>query len=342
MARVRFKTLKTIRVILANTEVAVKGNLAVVDTADGLAYSAATPTTTQFPIGRFAEALTGDGVATVLIGLFEETTCHAWVNDTAPNNVTIANLWGSVYIKNGTTVSTSDGGGTRSVAGRVIAIENGLIYVQAGLAVTGPSGEGASYSSGVADKAALSALVAAVRYDGLLVMVRADGSMWRFVAASTATEDEGQELVIQPDAGTGRWLAADKYKVLKLPIAYTTTDGEAILTVPAGFALRIAAMPFWEITTDFTGGASSAIGVSTSITGYETGGDILGGATGDVAATLVAGIAAGTQGGELDDNVGLHDLVFVAADELQFDRITSAFTAGAGFVRLPVAIATVA
>lgn len=339
--RVRFKTYKTIKVILASAEVAVKGNLAAIDTADGLAYDCSSASTTLLPIGRFAEALTGDGTLTVLIDLFEETICHAWANDTGPNNVTIANLWSSVYIKDQTTVSTSSGSSTRSVAGRVIAIENSLIYVQAGLAVTGPSGLGASFSSGVATKAALSAIVAASRFDGMLTMVRADGSMWRFVAASTADEDEGQELVITPDAGSGRWVAADKFKVLKLPIIYTMSDGDAILTVPADVVLRLAAFPYWEVTTGFTGGSSSAIGVSTSVTGYETGGDILGGASGDVAATLVAGIAAGTQGGELDDNVGLQALALVEADELQFDAITSAFTAGAGFACIPVAIATV-
>jgi hypothetical protein len=339
--RVRYKTYKTIKVILATSEVAVRGNLAAIDTTDGLVYDASSASTTLMPIGRFAEAKTGDGTATVLIDLFEETIAHAWVNDTAPNNVTIANLWGSVYIKDQTTVSTSSGGSTRSVAGRVIAIENSLIYVQAGLAVTGPSGLGASFSSGVATKAALSALVAAGRFDGMQVMVRVDGSMWRFVAASTAGEDEGQELVIEPDAGSGRWLAADKFKVLKLPVDYSMSDGDAILTVPADMVLRLAALPFWEVETGFTGGSSSAIGVSTSITGYVTGGDILGGASGDVAATLVAGVAAGTLGGELDDHVGLQALALVAADELQFDAITSAFTVGAGYACVPVAIATV-
>lgn len=339
--RVRYKTFKTLRVILATGQVAVKGNLAVVKLSDGLAYAVSAVATDQMPIGRFAEAATGDGTLTVLIDLFEETIAHAWNNDSAPNNVTIANLWGEVYIKDGTTVSTSSGGSTRSKAGRVIAIENSLIYVQAGLAVTGPSGLGASFSSGVATKAALKAIVAASRFDGMLVMVRADGSMWRFVAASTATADVAEELVIQPDAGTGRWVTADKCKVLRIPISYEDTDGEAILTVPAGLVLRLAAMPYWDIDTGFTGGTASAIGISTSITGYTTAGDLLGGASGDVTATLgTAGVKAGTLGGELDDHVGFQALAFVEGDEIQFDRIVSAFTAGAGYACIPVAIAT--
>jgi len=340
--RARYKTFKTIQVILATSEVAVKGNLAAIDTSDGLAYSCATESTTLMPIGRFAEALTGDGSATVLIDLFDEVSAHAFVNDTAPNNVSIANLWSEVYIKNQTTVSTSSNSNARSKAGRVIAIENSLIYIQAGFAVTGPSGLGANWSSGVADKAALSAIVAAARFTGMEVLVQADGSKWRFDASSSAGEDEGQELVIAPDAGTGRWIANDKFKILKLPIAYDTSDGDAILTVPADMVLRLAAFPYWEVTTGFTGGSSSAIGVSTSVTGYETGGDLLGGASGDVTATLgTAGIKAGTLGGELDDHVGLQALALVEDDEIQFDAITSAFTAGAGFACIPVAIATV-
>lgn len=340
--RIRNRTYKTIKKILATNETAVKGRHAAIDTSDGLVYDCDTASTTLIPIGRFAESLAlGDGTTEVLIDLYDEFSMHNWANDTAPNNVVAANLFGSVYIKDSQTVSTSDGGGTRSVAGRAIAIDGSTIYVQAGAAVTGPSGLGASFSSGVATKAALSAIVAASRFDGMQVMVRADSSLWRFVAASTASEDEGQELVIAPDAGTGRWVTADKFKILKLPVDYTMADGDAILTVPADMVLRLAAFPFWEVTTGFTGGSSSAIGISTSISGYDTKGDILGGASGDVAATLVAGIAAGTLGGELDDNVGFQALAFEAADELQFDRITSVFTAGAGYVCVPVAIVAV-
>ena len=60
--RVREKPLKTLKVILASGQVAVKGNHAVVDTPDGLAYALSSVSTTQKPIGRFAENLTGDGV----------------------------------------------------------------------------------------------------------------------------------------------------------------------------------------------------------------------------------------------------------------------------------------
>lgn len=191
----------------------------------------------------------------------------------------------------------------------------------------------------VADKAALKAVAAADRSDGMLALVQADNSLWAFNSTSTAAEDTADELVQAPAAGTGRWLRADKSFIMKIPISFANTDGEAIETIPAGFALRLAGFPYWKVTTGWTGGTSSAIGISTNISGYETGGDLLGGAGGDVAATLnplVAGDIAGTLGGELDDNVGFQALMLVEASEIQFDRIVDAFTAGAGFACIPV------
>jgi hypothetical protein len=197
-------------------------------------------------------------------------------------------------------------------------------------------------SSTVATIAALKAIAAANRYEGQTVLVQANGSLWRFSATSTLTTDEAEALAVEPTAGTGCWLRVDKTFVAKLPIAYTTADGAAILTVPAGFCLRMIGFPWWEVTTGFTGGTDSAIGVSTNLTGYETKGDILGGATGELTATLgTDGIKLGTIGGELDDIAGMHAMLFPAASEFQFDRIASVYEAGAGFVCVPVAQVTV-
>jgi hypothetical protein len=337
--RTHRKTIKRLRVTLASGEVAVRGQRAHANTANGTVYADHGTITTLIPIGYFTEDVTGDGTITTLVDLFEEISLDGWDNDDAPNNVEAADRFTEVYLKDETTVSTLST--NRSAAGRVFEIgEDGRVYLQQGLAVAGPTGAsvGASQNSGVADKAALSAIAAASRFDGMLVMVRADGSLWRFDAAGTATEDEGQELVIAPDAGTGRWLAADKHKTLKLPFSFADADGHALLTVPAGFVLRLAGFPFWDITTSFSGGSSSAIGVSTDVTGYTTEGDLLGGATGDVEAALTAGVRAGTLGGELDDHVGFQALALIEGDVIEYDEITSAFTAGAGFVCIPVAI----
>lgn len=337
--RTHHLTTKSLRVTLASGQVAVRGNRAHGNTADGLAYATPSTITTLIALGYFTEDLTGDGTTTTVIDLFEEVRIDGWDNDDAPNAVEASDVFNEVYLKDATTVSTLST--SRSKAGRVLMIgDDGRVYTQQGLAVSGPTGAamGATETGGVADKTALKAIAAASRHDGMLVMVRADGSLWRFVADSTLTSDAAEELAIEPTAGSGCWLAADKHKTLKLPIGFGTADGAAILTVPAGFVLRLAGFPFWEVTTSFTGGSSSAIGLSTSVTGYVDKGDILGGVAGNVAAALTAGVRAGTLGAELDDHVGFQALALIEDDEIQFDRITSVFDAGAGFACIPVAI----
>lgn len=334
---------------LASGTVAFQGHTACLDLATGLVRPAVAGVATLLAIGTFAQisdpdGITGDGTKKVVVQFPDEVAAVWRDNDDAPNDVQASDIGNPCYLKDGTTVTMTSGG--NSTAGRVLQLDDYKgVLVQFGIANTGPtgaSGAGLATGGGVADKDALSAIAAASRYDGMLVLVRADGSIWRFVAASTADEDEAQELVIEPDAGTGRWLAADKAKVLKLPISSDTADGDPILTVPAGFALRLTGLPFWQVTTGFTGGTASAIGASTSVTGYTDKGDILGGAAGDVTATLgTAGVKAGTLGAELDDHAGFQALALVEGDEIQFDRITSAFDAGEGFVCVPVAIATV-
>ena len=339
--RPKQRTIKRLRVTLANGEVAVRGQRAHGNTADGLVYATPAAITTLIPIGYFTEDVTGDGVATTLVDLFDEVLTDGWNNDSGPNDVQAGDIFKEVFLKDETTVSTSDAAGTRSKAGRVMFLEDGRVYLQQGLAVAGPTGAsvGSAQGSGVADKAALAAIVAASRFDGMLVLVRADGSLFRFDSASAAAEDEGQELVVAPDAGTGRWLRADKSAILKLPVDFSMADGAAIFTVPTGFVLRLTGLPFWEVGTAWTGGASSTIGIASSVAGYTVAGDILGGAAGDAAAGLTAGIKPGTVGAALDTEAERQAFLLQAADTLTYEEITSAFTAGAGSVCLPVAIA---
>ncbi|MFA5053420.1 MAG: capsid cement protein, partial [Parcubacteria group bacterium] len=137
-------------------------------------------------------------------------------------------------------------------------------------------------ASTVATRTALKSLAAADRYNGQLVLVQEDGSLWRFNSTSTQVEDTADELVQTPGAGTGRWVRADKAFVMKVPCSKDSTDALAIETIPAGMTLKLTAHPWWEVTTGFTGGSSSAIGISTSLTGYDTKGDLLGGASGEL------------------------------------------------------------
>jgi hypothetical protein len=120
---------------------------------------------------------------------------------------------------------------------------------------------------------------------------------------------------------------------LKLAIAFGTADAAVLCTIPTGLNLQILSA-YWEVTTSFTGGSSSAIGVSSDATDYSTKGDILGGATGDVLATLVS-TGVKYKGGTIGAKFGTNGIVVVPAGKvIRFDRITSVFTAGAGFVHI--------
>lgn len=166
----------------------------------------------------------------------------------------------------------------------------------------------------------------------------ADGSQWVYSLASTLDGDD--VLVVQPTgsalrpAPAGRWLRAAGPTTLMLPISSGTPDATILLTIPAGCLLRPKEFS-WRVAADFTGGASSAIGVSSSNkAGYTTKGDLLGGAAGDVAGTLVAssGLSApGTIGAQWG-TIALRRPFWKPTETFRFDRITSAFASGSGFV----------
>lgn len=184
--------------------------------------------------------------------------------------------------------------------------------------------------SSVATLAALKAIPAKKRHEGLVKLVEVDNSLWRFHSSSSLTNDNA--LVAAPDSGSGRWLLCPGTVTMRLPITYATADATALLTLQAGQEMFVRQL-YWEVSTNFTGGSSSAIGVSSNKTAFTTKGDLLGGATGDVAATLLAASspAVGTVGAGADTVAKLRK-IFVATDTVRFDRITSAFTAGAGNV----------
>jgi hypothetical protein len=157
------------------------------------------------------------------------------------------------------------------------------------------------------------------------IVALADGSRWRFRPASTATGDD--ILVVAPTAGTGRWCRAEGFADLALPFTYATADGATLLTLPAGCRIFVQ-RGYWEITVAMAGGSSSAIGLA-GPSPHNTAGDLLGGAAGDVEATLTAGTKLGTIGA--DQAVGIH---LAPTNTVTFERITSAFTSGSGNAHL--------
>lgn len=123
---------------------------------------------------------------------------------------------------------------------------------------------------------------------------------------------------------------------LRLAISFANADGDVLYTVPAGVTLGMFMAGAWEVTAAFTGGTSSAIGISSNASGYTTKGDVHGGATGDVLATLTAGFKRGTAGAKVSAAPSM--VALPGGSTIKFDRITSAFTAGAGYVHLPFVV----
>jgi len=168
-----------------------------------------------------------------------------------------------------------------------------------------------------------------------------NGRLFAWHPTSTVTADD--QLVIIPDdrniavdtalsaSLAGRWLAVPGQMVdLALACAYTTADAATLYTMPTGANMRLVP-GYWEVTTGFTGGSSSAIGLSSDQTGHTTKGDLLGGSGGDVTATLgsVADYIEGTIGADIAAGV-----ILKAGKLVRFDRITSTFTTGAGYAHV--------
>ncbi|HNX51733.1 MAG TPA: hypothetical protein PKL08_16310 [Thermoanaerobaculaceae bacterium] len=185
----------------------------------------------------------------------------------------------------------------------------------------------------VANHTALRATPTKRAKNGMLALVMTDNSVWQFNDTSVLTDDG--LLVVRPsDGGTGAWLRVPGGAKISIPITFATADAAALLTLQAGQELLLQEI-FWEVTADWTGGASSTIGVSSNKASYNTKGDLLGGAAGSLAAALTA---AGTPNfgtiGAGYDTLAKRRIIFKVGDVIRHDRITSAFTAGTGRVIL--------
>lgn len=318
--------------LLHNGDQANQGEAAGLDTATADVRPMGSSATQLF-LGWFVETMTGDGTKKVRVQLPEEVEAEFWSNDSNPNDVAADDIGSEVYAKDAKTVSTLATG--RSKAGIVLDFDsdNNRVLVYGGVKHSGATGAGGVAHS-VADRTALAAIAAASRYDGMVVTVRSDHSQWQFDASASFTSDEQQQIGVTPGAGSGRWVRMHLTK-LKLAVDHTLADAAVLCTVPAGFALRLTGMPFWDVVTGFTGGTNAAIGVSASAIA-STKGDLLGGAAGELTAVLgTAGIKAGTIGPKIDTLVELQAFFLKAADFVRFDKIADTYAAGAGFVVIP-------
>lgn len=187
----------------------------------------------------------------------------------------------------------------------------------------------------LADTTALAALGADDQAGAVMV-----GGVPYYFDATRTDNDSTQQLVVRPgniaSNVAGRWVAAVRSFILQLTATYQTADGAVLYTVPAGITgLLLQPRPFWKNTVAWTGGTSSAIGISSGNAAYNTAGDLQGGATGDLTAALGTGVKAGTLGTKF----GSSGVVLLGpGDTILFNRIASVFTAGAGKLLVPVVL----
>jgi hypothetical protein len=156
------------------------------------------------------------------------------------------------------------------------------------------------------------------------VLQTTDGRHWVYRKASALTADD--IFVVKPAVGAGRFVLAPGF-TSRIPLAcsFETADAAILATAPTDFRGRVLRGDWGTPTTSFTGGSSSAIGLSSSRTGHTTKGDLHGAAGGNVAAALTTGgFRQGTLGATIAAGTFLE-----GGETVRFDRITSVFTAGA-------------
>lgn len=140
-----FKTIHKIKVVLANSEVAVQGATACIDRGAGASQGQAVTAqvaTDLIPIGRFAEDMTGNGTDLIEIELFTPKKVHFFLNDGSAA-VDATDILGPCYFTDANEVGVPADPSTYSLAGRVWIVETGRIGIETADAIglQGPQGE---------------------------------------------------------------------------------------------------------------------------------------------------------------------------------------------------------
>lgn len=119
---------------------------------------------------------------------------------------------------------------------------------------------------------------------------------------------------------------------IKIAVDYTLADATVLFTVPFR-SVMIPDSAFVEVTTGFTGGTSSAVGISSSQTAYTTKGMLMGGSAGLLTAVIgTATIVRGTQGTGITASPNV--IVLEKGATIRWDLIASQYAAGAGFIHM--------
>lgn len=212
-----------------------------------------------------------------------------------------------------------------------------------------------SLGANVLTRTALAAIAAVDRSNGQIVTVRSDGSRWIFDANSAAAADAlaanavtAAMLVLVPTAGTGRWLRADSAFIMRLPFSDALAGASILHTCPTGFAWRMTGMPYWDCISAVAGNAARRLGVSSTNVqaDFTAVGDILGGTTGELAASFVTNTQIpGICGDAFTDgdtaNTSLAEVqkpLWRAGSDVRYDVIVAGTDVISGVVCIPVSV----
>jgi hypothetical protein len=181
------ETWSTREFVLASGERALKGYAACIDLATGLVVVGKSATG-LLPLGTFRRNLLGDGVARVEVRLYKEVLGQWFVNDQiAP--VAASDIGHPCFLVDGQRVSM-DGTG-RSTAGRVLVVAGAQVFIDPGIAMSGPS-------DADTDVAAIAAAVAAAAV----------------VTTPITTTGTAPAFVLTPSPALGALLPGTRYSVV--------------------------------------------------------------------------------------------------------------------------------
>lgn len=140
MAQMPFQVWTRFERVLKNGVTAARGDVACIDLDDGSLVVGAQDSN-YFPIGRFEDAIVGDGTAVAKIRLFADVQIVPMVN-ASTDPVDDGDVGALCYLHSATEVSMT--GTSKSIAGRVWGVKGSgagsTVYVQPALAL-GPQGE---------------------------------------------------------------------------------------------------------------------------------------------------------------------------------------------------------
>jgi hypothetical protein len=161
-----------------------------------------------------------------------------------------------------------------------------------------------------------------------------------WLPGSTTPDNNQGQLAVLPTTGSasGRWIRRDPAFDLLLPVTFANTDNQQLVLVPAEMTLLpVYAGIFLEVSTAWGGGATPTIGLSfTNGTVTRTKGNLAGGAAGNGAFTYVT-YRQMTLGSQYSIATGTVDAIVLGpGSTILFDRITDAYTSGAGNFHIPV------